>query len=89
VLPKLNPDDYPEKVCCGVLEHLIANGFEFPFIMPFRVEPEEGKQGDFSLQEKWAVSLYKKDSRSLGINQRQKITIFLSYCPFCGKKFGE
>ena len=87
MLPKLNPEDYPEKVCCGVLEHLVANGFEFPFMKRFKTKPE-GKDG-IDIQEAWAVDVYKKDTRSLGINQRQKATIFLSYCPFCGKKIGE
>lgn len=86
-IPEFNPDDYPDKVCCGILEHLLVSGFEFPFTLPMSVSP--AAPGDFNVQPRWAVRLYQKDQRTLGLNQAKSVTLFLMYCPFCGKKIGK
>jgi hypothetical protein len=82
-IPEFNPDDYPDKVCCGILEHLVNTGYKFPFSIPIQLSQ------DMSLKAgSWAVTVYEQDTRTLGLNQRKHVTVFLSYCPFCGKKIG-
>jgi hypothetical protein len=86
IIPPFKPEDYPDKVCCGWLEHLVAAGFKFPFSIKTAITARDENSVDS--QDKWSVEFYKQDARSLGVNQRQHITIFFLYCPFCGKKIG-
>ena len=83
-LPDFNPDDYPDKTCCGILEHMIVSGYKFPFSKPIMVNKDMQMNAGG-----WAVTMYEQDSRSLGLNQRKHITVFITHCPFCGKKIGE
>lgn len=85
MLPEFKPEDYPDKTCCGVLEHLIASGYKFPFSKPVVVKRDTMQMDTGG----WAVTMYEQDARTLGLNQRKHITVFLTHCPFCGKKIGE
>lgn len=84
LLEGFKPEDYPERVCCGTLEHLVETGYKFPFSKPIIVS----KELQIGASDKWAVTIYEQDARSLGLNQRKHVTVFLSYCPFCGKEIG-
>lgn len=80
-----NSEDYPDAVCCGILEHMVLCGYKFPFQVPILIN----RPGMELEAKKWSVSFYGKDLRSSGLNQRDTVSMFLVYCPFCGEKIGE
>lgn len=73
-----NPEDYPDRVCCGILEHLTTVGLEFPFTFVTFGDREQIKG--------WAVSMCPVDPRTLGPVIAKASMVLLSNCPFCGKK---
>jgi len=79
-----NPEDYPDAVCCGILEHMVLCGYAFPFARPIMVQ----KPGELQAL-KWSITFYGKDKRSLNLSQRDRVSMFVVYCPFCGEKIGE
>lgn len=72
-------EDYPERSCCGIFEHLTKNGYIIPFV---RVQDSE--TGNHI---GWAVSLYKSsDRRTMQPLAKDSLRFQMMYCPFCGDR---
>ena len=80
---QFNSDDYEDKTCCGIMEHLEANGFKVPFERPLSID----KKGLMVVND-WAIHCFKMTSAG-NISTKNKTIMYLSFCPFCGQKLRD
>lgn len=83
-IEQFKQEDYPDRVCCGALEHLTTSGFRYPFSRPVAI----GNDLDLKALG-WFVTVYERDERTLNLNPGRSVKVVLQYCPFCGKKIAE
>lgn len=76
-----NADDYPNKTCCGVMEHIVAEGYTLPFYHPISITQDLHTLKALP----WSIRVMKQ-TPSGGLARRGAVTMIMSYCPFCGKK---
>lgn len=69
--------------CCDAMKEILSK-FDKPFYWPIRFVP---KTHDLVADE-LAVTLYKTTPAG-NISKRGSATVFLNYCPWCGKKLRE
>jgi hypothetical protein len=79
-LKEFKEEDYPDRVCCGVLEWIVDAGYAFPFQRPIIIN--EDRQ---LVPGGWSAQCFKKTPKG-DISRKENIHFFLTYCPFCGKE---
>lgn len=81
ILSNYSPDKYPARVCCGMLEHFVANGYVFPFERPIGAENLTLKALG------WAVNFFKRTPNGrIDQTKKGKVIVFIGFCPFCGHR---
>jgi hypothetical protein len=74
-----NPDDYPNKTCCGLLEYFVDQGYVYPISKPIGVSQELA----MSVMG-WSIR-YCKQKPSGDISTKDSVHLLMNFCPFCGK----
>ena len=82
-LKEFKRENYPERVCCGILEWITDSGFTFPFQRPIIIN--KYKQ---MVPGGWSAQCHKKTPKG-DISKKEYIHFFLTHCPFCGQEIGE
>lgn len=82
-IPQVNPDDYPNRACCGWLEHMQAHGYVYPY-RPVEVIGGHLDEGGKVI---YGLAFYQQDPRTMQpLTNRDVIILQLPHCPFCGAK---
>ena len=77
---EFNPDNFPNRTCCGVMEYFVSDGWAIPFERPIAVNRDTLNMEVVG----WSIRLYKKTSAGHPSKQKGPF-ILMSFCPFCGK----
>lgn len=71
-----DPDDFPDKACCGLPEYLMLCGFFYPLEA---VRLRAGKPA------RLAIRFFERDPRTFQPNLARTVSLVMPYCPFCGE----
>ncbi len=75
--------DDGKATCCGLLEAL-SELYPLPFDRPIVFSMEENTLNALG----WAIRLLNRTPKG-NVSQKLGPVMFISHCPFCGKKFEE
>lgn len=78
-LDGFDPEDFPDKLCCGIPEYMILCGLVFPL---------EIIEDLVTKKHRLAVRFFEKDPRTLKPNTVRSLSMIVQTCPFCGEDIG-